>query len=686
MDGAGNIYYTKAGMLTYDSNGYLVDINGSFVLGAATATSDPDSQKIKLDDIGSVDASLPTCEMTVNGITYTITGSNATTYGNCSITMSSSQALPSGLKATAAISATGSISVTLNAYEEFGSMDELNAAVNAAIKEANGGVEHAAGSFTITASENVFGSDATSASISGAVINTDPILTVEDTFFNGKFSVTSFEPEVPVSSAVASYSVAETNLGDSSSYTITVTVDGIDYTGIVIPNGNTDLTLSSAGGGTIELALANGEYIKSEDILNETTSGTKYNIAVTEAKKFLGGAAISAVSSTCLINGSFTFDSFQMNGTGVDVTFNVSGTVFTGTIPSSGGAVSFTSPTGDYISMVFPTIAEMKENLNLSSDVSDADFITALTTSSSYNSLYLNAAAPAVSESLTGAQIVGTAGGIDYGSITGTAATNGLFGGIMTIKGVSSTFDGQGTISGDAFTATYSSGSDDEEASWILSMTVGGKTYTGTLKDGEQASSLLLKSDAGDYVEVSNPGFSALKTAYESSGGAAVDGSVFQAFGATDGSLTITPSVASSNLGLGTSSMVLTGGTEGGPVTLDQITNISIGSDGTIAVSHSDLGTVVAGKISLAVFANSSGLQLMGTNYYSETANSGSAILVDPGAGGSGSLTSSAVEMSNVDISNEFAEMITCQRGFQANSRIITVTDTMIEELINLKR
>ncbi|MEG2037670.1 MAG: flagellar basal body rod C-terminal domain-containing protein, partial [Ruthenibacterium sp.] len=68
------------------------------------------------------------------------------------------------------------------------------------------------------------------------------------------------------------------------------------------------------------------------------------------------------------------------------------------------------------------------------------------------------------------------------------------------------------------------------------------------------------------------------------------------------------------------------------------------------------------------------------------TANSGTAKLCDPGSDGTGGLKGSALEMSNVDLSAEFADMITTQRGFQANSRIITVSDAMLEELINLKR
>ena len=73
-------------------------------------------------------------------------------------------------------------------------------------------------------------------------------------------------------------------------------------------------------------------------------------------------------------------------------------------------------------------------------------------------------------------------------------------------------------------------------------------------------------------------------------------------------------------------------------------------------------------------------------SYFSETANSGSANCAIPGEDGTGGIRNSALEMSNVDLAQEFSDMIITQRGYQANSRIITVSDTMLEELVNLKR
>ena len=75
-----------------------------------------------------------------------------------------------------------------------------------------------------------------------------------------------------------------------------------------------------------------------------------------------------------------------------------------------------------------------------------------------------------------------------------------------------------------------------------------------------------------------------------------------------------------------------------------------------------------------------------GNSYYTPTANSGNPNLAIPGEDGTGAIKSSSLEMSNVDLSQEFSDMIVTQRGYQANARIITVSDTMLEELVNLKR
>jgi len=114
---------------------------------------------------------------------------------------------------------------------------------------------------------------------------------------------------------------------------------------------------------------------------------------------------------------------------------------------------------------------------------------------------------------------------------------------------------------------------------------------------------------------------------------------------------------------------------------------LNIGTDGKITGGYSNGMTKLLGQIVVANFANAAGLEKVGNNMYVTTPNSGEfdGIGVEVQASG-GNIRSGVLEMSNVDLSSEFTELITTQRGFQANSRIITTSDDMLAELVNLKR
>jgi len=112
----------------------------------------------------------------------------------------------------------------------------------------------------------------------------------------------------------------------------------------------------------------------------------------------------------------------------------------------------------------------------------------------------------------------------------------------------------------------------------------------------------------------------------------------------------------------------------------------SIGPTGEINGIFTNGMSKVIGQVAMAAFKNPAGLEKTAENMFQVTPNSGDPIVGLPGSSGLGSINSGTLEMSNVDISNEFAEMISTQRGFQANSRIITTSDEMLQELVNLKR
>jgi flagellar hook protein FlgE len=115
--------------------------------------------------------------------------------------------------------------------------------------------------------------------------------------------------------------------------------------------------------------------------------------------------------------------------------------------------------------------------------------------------------------------------------------------------------------------------------------------------------------------------------------------------------------------------------------------SFSVGADGTVNYIDNAGVLQTATQVSLAKFSNNEGLEKAGSNEYRETTNSGVPTTSFPGGtGGAGNLVAGALEMSNVDLSEEFTEMIVAQRGFQANTRIITTSDEILQELVNLKR
>jgi flagellar hook protein FlgE len=114
-------------------------------------------------------------------------------------------------------------------------------------------------------------------------------------------------------------------------------------------------------------------------------------------------------------------------------------------------------------------------------------------------------------------------------------------------------------------------------------------------------------------------------------------------------------------------------------------TNTAIAQNGEVTYVDTTGTRVSAGFISLATFANSAGLERSGSNRWLQSANSGTPTIGTPGAQ-LGFTTAGAVEMSNVDLAQAFTNMITAQRGFQANSRVISTADEMLQDLVNLKR
>lgn len=278
---------------------------------------------------------------------------------------------------------------------------------------------------------------------------------------------------------------------------------------------------------------------------------------------------------------------------------------------------------------------------------------------------------------LTGAQIIDTAtadydgGSIDLVAPGADVSADGSFLGGFKIVETGLRFSGEGDVSVEV------TDSADPEGYNVTVTTAGGATYTGFISQeradiSSGSGQVLLKNasgDANDTITLSYPNTTDIEANLNNN--------------VTIG--TATASQPSKELGWGKGTFTLTGGTEFTEQDVGNLTGISIGADGTI-MGTSAAGLQVLGRIDLATFANSEGLMQSGNSYFTATSNSGDAKLAIAGENGTGGLRNSALEMSNVDLSQEFSDMITTQRGFQACSRLITVSDTMLEELINLKR
>lgn len=278
---------------------------------------------------------------------------------------------------------------------------------------------------------------------------------------------------------------------------------------------------------------------------------------------------------------------------------------------------------------------------------------------------------------LTGAQIIDTAtadydgGSIDLVAPGADVSADGSFLGGFKIVETGLRFSGEGDVSVEV------TDSADPEGYNVTVTTAGGATYTGFISQeradiSSGSGQVLLKNasgDANDTITLSYPNTTDIEANLNKN--------------VTIG--TATASQPSKELGWGKGTFTLTGGTEFTEQDVGNLTGISIGADGTI-MGTSAAGLQVLGRIDLATFANSEGLMQSGNSYFTATSNSGDAKLAIAGENGTGGLRNSALEMSNVDLSQEFSDMITTQRGFQACSRLITVSDTMLEELINLKR
>ncbi len=182
-------------------------------------------------------------------------------------------------------------------------------------------------------------------------------------------------------------------------------------------------------------------------------------------------------------------------------------------------------------------------------------------------------------------------------------------------------------------------------------------------------------------------------------GGTFVDGGATLTFDPNTGLLTGTPVQSALTLPDGTTNVVIDYSTMtryGGPKSANvksadgyaagSLQGFQISGDGSVTGVFTNGQKLLMAKVALAGFNNPMGLEKAGNSTYRSTTNSGNAQINAPGGGGVGTLLGGAVEMSNVDLAQEFTNLIIAQRGFQANSRVITTSDQMLQDLVDIKR
>ncbi|MGL5972238.1 MAG: flagellar hook protein FlgE [Oscillospiraceae bacterium] len=256
-----------------------------------------------------------------------------------------------------------------------------------------------------------------------------------------------------------------------------------------------------------------------------------------------------------------------------------------------------------------------------------------------------------------------------------TIANSPAFGSI-SFKEVGTKFEGNGA-------GNISLGQANVGGNITITTTINGVAYTGLIPANATTAGTVKLSPAGgdpnDYIILNHGGHTQLEGQFTNAGGVPVAPAPVNITGAN-------PTVESKNLGFNSKPIKLFGGTLGGPQTVADLSSIGISQNGIIEGIHSVHGRLQLGRIDIVTFSNPQGLEQAGSSYFKATANSGEPKSTIAGTDGSGALAAGSLEMSNVDLSREFSDMITTQRGFQANSRLITVSDEMLNELVNLKR
>ncbi|WP_203417481.1 flagellar hook protein FlgE [Kineococcus radiotolerans] len=264
---------------------------------------------------------------------------------------------------------------------------------------------------------------------------------------------------------------------------------------------------------------------------------------------------------------------------------------------------------------------------------------------------------------------------------------------------------GDGVIKGTAVTSSFSSYDDQGIATKVFVTFTNDVNYTAATAASTDANGVVTPAKAAVYEptnvwHVKAVDSNGKEVVLKKADGTTAETVEFDPDGAAKGTNSMVATVegagtkADSTVSLdltGLTSYVGTTGTsnvnpvaDGAPI--GTLTGFSFGTDGVITGNYSNGYKQTLGQIAIASFNNSAGLRKEGNSLYSVSTNSGQPVFGIAGSAGRGSILAGSLEMSNVDLSAEFTNLILAQRGFQANSKVITSSDELLQDLVNLKR
>ena len=623
MDGAGNIYYTRAGHFKFDEQGYLVNDDGYHVLGVS---GESDGVAASSDIIRAVipdtDNHVSSATKLVNGTNVTVSVSAPSEYTNMSVAFKNAD-FPY------ATYANNILTISFNQDQQFDSEDEFDAEIQKALKA--GGVNLP---------------DDVELSISFDSLPDDPYSAAAgNTVDNLKFSTTDSTCRFHISKP------SSTGTGKDHAY--------IDFA--VNDNSVTDkVTLKYGNAATGQVAVTydatNGWEIT---IFDDTTAADINN----KLKEFL---ALDANSQVPKLNCTgFQIPTGYNNR--ADAIKALCGTAVTGITSDSTGTQNLFGVPQGIVTGKFDFGVQEKGEFANNYKIQFAKKSGYGNTSAAWeeNTLTINICADTTIADVNAA-IKKAANGDDKKLIT--------------------FYDINGLDYGEPTKITELDGSTTYQYGLGFSYNTGTSKWTN--RNGQEVTQADV--DAAFGASVPTDGTAVSK---KDATGAVPDRVVWNVatrdkfFG---GNPAVSPMNGKDSFYTKTakslSTFNLTDGRLGEEQAMHNFTDYMIQSDGTIIGLHPVYGTMTLGRVDIATFDNPNGLEKVGGTNFRATVASGEAKLAKAGEDGAGAIVPNALEMSNVDLAEEFTNMIATQRGYQANSRVVTVSDTMIEELLSLKR